>query len=142
MPVIVLIIAILTIIGSLFSFQAPDYFSDVITKQSFDILKASDIIIPIITLSLIIVSLLLSIWLLYKNTSLLEKISKVFGINLIVNLSKNGFYFEYIIHWFWNKFLSITNKIKYIHTGDLNYTVLFMSTFSFIIVIAFLIGGI
>lgn len=142
MPSVVLIIAILTIVTSLFSFSAPSFFSDIITKQNFEILKASDIILPLITVIVIIISLFLSIWLLHRKSDLLARMSKVIGINLIVNLSKNGFYFEYIINWSWKKFLNITNRVKYIHTGDLNYTVFFMSGFSFVIVVAFLLGGV
>ncbi len=141
MPGIILIIAILTVVGSIFSFVAPGFFSDVITEQTFEILKASDILIPIITLTIIIISLLLAMWLLNTKPDTLNDLSKVVGINIIVNLSRNGFYFERIISWSWKKFLTITNRVKYIHTGDLNYTVLFMSSFSFIIVVAFLLGG-
>ena len=141
MPGVVSIIALLTIVSSIFSNLIADFFSDIEPKQTFEIIKVNELVLPVVTLSIVSIALISTIWLLksYRNT--LDRISTIFGINILINLSKNGFYFESMTIGIWKRFESTTNRIKYIHTGDLNYTVLFMSCFSLIIVVAFLIGG-
>ena len=144
MPNVVGILAFFVILTSFFSFNISDYFSmnGFLPSQTFEIFKINDLILPILTLTIIVISLLLTVWMQKERKTILEMSESIIGINILVNLSKNGFYFENIINHIWNKFNSITNRLKYIHTGDLNYTVLFMSFFSFLLIIAFLIGGI
>ena len=144
MPNVVGILAFFVILTSFFSFNISDYFSmnGFLPSQTFEIFKINDLILPILTLTIIVISLLLTVWMQKERKTILERSESIIGINILVNLSKNGFYFENIINHIWNKFNSITNRLKYIHTGDVNYTVLFMSFFSFLLIIAFLIGGI
>ena len=142
MPVILLTIATLTILTSVFSFNITSFFSDVVQQHVFEIIDLNNLLLPGVTLTLIVVTLLLSLWLLKSHTNLIDSLSGVIGINFLLTLSKNGFYFEKLTMGSWKIFESGSNRLKYLHTGDLNYTVLFMSCFSFIIVIVFLLGGI
>ena len=141
MPTVVLIIAILTILSSVFSITAPGFFSDIIPKASFEIIKANDMLLPITTLTIVSISLIITIWLLNKKGNLLTKAGSMPGINLLVKASSNGFYFDAMIMGIWKVFESTSNRLKFIHTGDLNYTVMLMSGFSIILVFAFLFGG-
>ena len=142
MPVVLLSIAILTIVTSAFSFNVTCFFSDVVQKHIFEIIDLNNLFLPGLTLILIVITLLLSIWLLISHKNLLDTIRGIIGISTLISFSNNGFYFEKLTMGSWKIFASTTNRLKFLHTGDLNYTVLFMSCFSFIIVVIFLVGGV
>jgi NADH-quinone oxidoreductase subunit L len=141
MPSIISLLGLLTVITAIFSFYIPDFFNDVISSQPFEIIKLNNLLIPLIILILIIISLALSIILLKDYSLSLNKLSSVFGISIIYELSKNGFYFDQLIMFIWDIVQKFANKFKHLHPGDLNYTVFLMSGFSFLLLIIFMIGG-
>lgn len=142
MPAVILIIATLTVVSSAFSFEVSNFFSDILPKQVFEIISVNNLTLPTITLTIIVFTLIISIWFMKRQPMLLDKVSKIIGIDYLLTMSRNGFYFDKITLGSWKIFQTGSNRLKFLHTGDLNYTVLFMSCFSFLIVIFFLVGGI